>query len=1245
TAASAGGATAPAKLSPTYPKPQADPQSASAHVPPPAAPATPTGSPKDSEGWTTFSHWTRNANGSVTSQIFDGPAFRHKNGGGWEGVDASVHPSGNPAQPFAAEGAVRPVRFGQSASNIMQLALDGGPVTLSSTSLNVGAAQANGNGVTYQNVATDTDLRYRVSPGGVKEELVLRSANAPHTFTFHLADPGHQLGNATPTDGGGVQFSNLLEGDTAVTLTPPVAYSAANPAAHDPSSAHLLVVPATDGFDVTVNVDEAWLQNKTFPVVLDPTMGFNDANNAITDGVASYAMSTCGGCNTLNTTYQWLATGSYTDTNGTDMEPVRSFVKFDLSQIPAGSVVSASNFGAYLEDCTGTSYAGDVLQGTYHCDSHSYTVELHQMNGAWGPSSTYSSLAPLINGTVLASKTFGSFAAPVEYNPTQYSWDLTAETQAWVNGTVANNGFAMKTAAEPAAVNDPNYNIGGPAFGSSDNGWRFHPTLTVTYTPPPLGPQSVSASAGNGAATVTWAPPSDNGGPAPTGYTVSTYSSGGTLLGQTSACATCASATIGSLNNGSTYSFSVAATSAGGTGPATPSNVVSVGSQPSVSVQPTSDVTNTSGVFTRGQTLTYKVTVAHPGPNTLTGISLTDALPGGVLPAGTSFTTTYNPAGIAGITQSCPKTAPPGQMTCNWDGIKVSITGLQAMAPNDTYTLTYQAVALGSDRGCSQVLSTPSVGTGANNSQVTVPVTVCDTGLGLEHWWSYASRTLGPQSEAKVNVANGNLVLQATDTTPVQAHGHLAYVLRRTYNSQDSTVVSFPGSIGSGWSMNVGQADDLIGDGVGANGLYVPPAQAFANPFAVTLIDRDGTRHVFQARSLGTNPTDPTKWVDVSGLQALTNPGALGALIPNALSVLSGHRLCVDQSYVAPAGVHLALWRYLDVTVGTGTTCAPLAGTTPSVLGFGAERPDRLRYEFSWNGRLLDMVDGNGVDLRYAYENLPAAGVDVGRLTNVYEAHSCTTGPTAGSTCRAFRFNYSQSPVAGQPLCTNDSAGASTVCVTDPAGRPTSYVLDSSSRLIKVDNPDGQNVTYAYGSCGGNANALCSVSDPRGHASSFTYAAPLVGLARVSSLTDRRSTQTTVSYERPDYVHVDTAGANRYALDTPSERQRFTAIDATGRVGEVDEGDTADNYRHETTYTWDTSGAGACRQPDSVVDNNLCRVVRHSLSNFSPDEDTRYVYGAEGQLLSTDQVTAPADAKTTNGYHAQYVDADGGVTP
>src|SRR5439155_3177713 len=134
--------------------------------------------------------------------------------------------------------------------------------------------------------------------------------------------------------------------------------------------------------------------------------------------------------------------------------------------------------------------------------------------------------------------------------------------------------------------------------------------------------------------------------------------------------------------------------------------------------------------------------------------------------------------------------------------------------------------------------------------QAAAPITICDVGLGIEKYWDYEAVAGGPQMQAHVNVANGNLVLDQTDTTPVQAHGHLTYGLRRVYNSEATPALVFPGSLGAGWQFAVDAGDGTAGDGLVPQGLFSPSLQSVSQPLSIALIDQDGTRHIFSPRAL-----------------------------------------------------------------------------------------------------------------------------------------------------------------------------------------------------------------------------------------------------------------------------------------------------------------------------------------------------------------------------------------------------------
>lgn len=603
-----------------------------------------------------------------------------------------------------------------------------------------------------------------------------------------------------------------------------------------------------------------------------------------------------------------------------------------------------------------------------------------------------------------------------------------------------------------------------------------------------------------------------------------------------------------------------------------------------------------NGLYSSGQVATYQIQLGTlNAEQTKSVVAVQDALPPALTPMRGSVT-------LNGT--SCTATSVPA---CVFNGNTLQVSGIST-SPLAITSIAYQAVATGVARACSIVSNAASATNTAGTVTASIPIEVCDTGLGFEAYWQYVTTPVGPQATASVNVANGNLVLQQQDSTTVGAHGRLAYVLRRTYNSEDNLLVSFPGSIGAGWVLNLADTGDGLSD-VSAAGLYVPSAESLANAAGITLVDRDGTRHVFTPRAVSLTGT-------VGGAPVST----LGpAFAPRALTLDSGYAsINVDTLYDAPAGVHLGMWRYVELP----SSCSPTA-CAGKVLGYAAVRPDRVRLEFTADGRQVDMMDGNANEFRYVYEASPPAGTPFPRLLQVYEPRSCSL-PLA-STCRSFTFSYPTSQ---------------TVAVIDPAGRTTTYHLDTATpaHLTSVDNPDGTHLTYGYGTCGGTANQLCSATDPRGGTTSFTYSTVSLGLPRIAQVTDRDGNATHFTYSTSDLT------ANLSA-DIGTERRRYSGIDDTGRVGQLDQGTTADLYSRHTTYGWDGTGA-TCVRPSGRIDNQLCQVTRSALTSATPDETASFTYNDEGRMLSQAVAvggTVPTSLTTTWGYHAQYYLADGTV--
>ena len=149
---------------------------------------------------------------------------------------------------------------------------------------------------------------------------------------------------------------------------------------------------------------------------------------------------------------------------------------------------------------------------------------------------------------------------------------------------------------------------------------EYSPSVAATAPATvPGAPTAVSAVAGNAQATVTFSPPASDGGSAITGYTVTSNPGSITASGAGSPIV------VTGLTNGTAYTFTVTATNAVGTGPASsPSNSVTPSGAappaPVASVTPTSLAFASRTVNTTSPAQT--VTLTNTGSGTLTIASI-----------------------------------------------------------------------------------------------------------------------------------------------------------------------------------------------------------------------------------------------------------------------------------------------------------------------------------------------------------------------------------------------------------------------------------------------------------------------------------------------------------------------------------------------------------------------------------------------------------------------------------------------
>ena len=210
-------------------------------------------------------------------------------------------------------------------------------------------------------------------------------------------------------------------------------------------------------------------------------------------------------------------------------------------------------------------------------------------------------------------------------------------------------------------TNGTTYSFTVKATNAVGTGPASNSLLAIPATVPGA-PTLTSANAGSGSVTLAWSAPSSNGGSTVTGYTATPSPGGFTCT--TSGATGC---TVTGLTNGTSYSFTVRATNALGTGPAsnalsaTPVAAATVPGAPSLvsAVRGNGQVTLTwSAPFSDGGTpVTGYVATASPGGFSCTTSGLSCTVTG--LTNGTTYSFTVTATNAVGTGGASTRSPPP----------------------------------------------------------------------------------------------------------------------------------------------------------------------------------------------------------------------------------------------------------------------------------------------------------------------------------------------------------------------------------------------------------------------------------------------------------------------------------------------------------------------------------------------------------------------------------------------------------
>lgn len=1166
--------------------------------------------------YTAASRATQQADGKTRLEVYAQPKFQ-RTATGWKELSGKLTEHQGEVAVRADE-AARPVWFGSSASKLLQIRLPQGTPVISLPGAKIGRPQVKqtkvNHFVTYPSVAKDTDLVYDVHGSEVKEKFILKSKDAPRSFTFHLSDPKRLLGKPTETAFEGYSFSNEIADGIRLQLASPQAWEQKRPAAL-PGSAHQKVTPRGDGYDITLSVDEKWLAGKAYPIVLDPSLQYTFDQGTLASAFAPIGATACSGnpCQLSSTTY-----GDYLLGNDPTYGPIRAYFQVDLSNIPADTMITSSTFGQ------GLAYAYIAKE------------ELHATTRLMTPTDTGADLAAATDPQILGTYGKDGVSWSSDYAPTTI--DITKKVRAWVQSSTG-GGLTLKLADENAPV-DPYLTTSFTA-----------PSVTIDYMgatlPPPI---PVWQTYGCDCRWVHGAGVSGRridpintaaGAPTETHTDLPVEHAPGISLGFNRTF-NGGDDTVGPLGTGWTHAFDSSLTEDAITGNVTFRDPTGGRSRylkqldgsylgdPGITATLES---RTAGGWTltslAGETLTFDAA----------GKPLTD-----LDKDGKGLTYTYSSGRLATATDSLGRV-----LTFGYGTTGAANGRLTTVTANDGRQVAYQYTSVGGDPyltgvtaadGTDSTIAYDSTGrltgitddnghTSAGNEYDPVTGRVTEqTDASGATWhlsWNDSTQTetiTDPRGGVTKDTYYGNVLIKhvAADggetsyfydgnlnqTGVLDPRGNLTHMTYDTAGNMLTRTASAPFNYQESWTYDTENRPLTHMDP-----LFRQTSFTYDGGQLATVTDPDGT----------------TTYAYTSDRQLESVTNRLGKATSYSYNTAG------DLVSVTDPDGHKTTMAY-----DTAHRRISLTDPNGNVTGCSCAAAHTQTWTYDDAGRVLTSTDALSRTKTYTYDgaaNVLTETDAAGTTTNTYTATNLIkTGTNADGKTTTFSYDDT-----GNLLSVVDPLGRKTTHTYDPVGRmKTSTAPLGNATGASTATKAAYTTTYGYDENGNQTSV--SVPDPDNPSTNLVTATTYDALNRPVTTTDPTGAATTNTYDRGSRVtdvtnplgaishtNYDRGDRPNYVVD-PTGKYQSTAYDAEGRATQVSDGGST------TIYTYDDAGR-LTGQGD-----------KRSVYCYCDDYTTKFSYDASGQLTSTEDPLGHTTATAYNpaGQRTLETDANGNDT-
>lgn len=311
---------------------------------------------------------------------------------------------------------------------------------------------ANNSVIEYKNFKPNMDLKYIVDSTKLKEEIILHKYPNTNTFTFNISYNGLIL---EKDEEGTIWGKDEETGKKLFHFQKSFAIDANDNITYD---AQLDIVNQNGKETLVLTVNDQWLQNAAYPVIVDPTIETSTDKNSADTYVASDPSKADSNFYLSSHLHAGQLSGYGT---------MRSFIKFKyLPSLAPGAKIKNAYLSAHMH-----------LAGTAGT-----TIDVCEVLQPWESSTTTWNQKPDADYS-------NPIATAITATPnTVWQFDIKSLVEDWYSGTKENYGVALK------ATNELSDKL---SFFSGDASGQVNPTLTIEYEVDPLGSEAFYGFDGN----------------------------------------------------------------------------------------------------------------------------------------------------------------------------------------------------------------------------------------------------------------------------------------------------------------------------------------------------------------------------------------------------------------------------------------------------------------------------------------------------------------------------------------------------------------------------------------------------------------------------------------------------------------------------------------------------------------------------------------------------------------------------